>query len=460
MLTEIENPTPHTFATKRSCFGFTALAVMTALLIGPAALATEAEPAPAETDASLIETWDDPIEDAMAKVNEYALDGKFDINFRLRFENVHDQGVGGAGKFGNGHATTGRLRLGYTSAEIEGFSFRVDMEEVFTTSDSKYNDTTNGNIAFPVIADPNGTELNQLYGQYNGHGFQARVGRQRIILDDARFVGNVGWRQDEQTFDAATVKFTGSEDMLEGVTAYYGYIDKVNRIFAETGDFTDSDSHIVNVSYDGLDFAKVTGFAYLLDFTGSGAAGAAVVNSNTYGVRVAGNYDIDEEYSLGYIGSYAYQNEAGIATGFEADYYLVDLSVKSKEYGVTVGGGYEVLGSDGGMYGFATPLATLHKFNGWADRFLVTPATGLEDAYVYVAGTLPWEIKAKAIYHHFFSEFGNAEVGKEFDIVLKKKLSDNVSVLTKFAYYLTDTPGTAGAAADVNKLWFQIDFKY
>ena len=35
--------------------------------------------------------------------------------------------------------------------------------------------------------------------------------------------------------------------------------------------------------------------------------------------------------------------------------------------------GYEELGSNAGLYGLQTPLATLHAFNGWADKFLVTP---------------------------------------------------------------------------------------
>ena len=44
------------------------------------------------------------------------------------------------------------------------------------------------------------------------------------------------------------------------------------------------------------------------------------------------------------------------------------------------------MASDDGMYGFSTPLATLHKFNGWSDQFLTTPKEGLVDLYASISG--------------------------------------------------------------------------
>src|SRR3546814_12023345 len=45
----------------------------------------------------------------------------------------------------------------------------------------------------------------------------------------------------------------------------------------------------------------------------------------------------------------------------------------------SLNGNYEVLGSDAGVFAFQTPLATLHKFQGWADLFLTTPSAGVRD---------------------------------------------------------------------------------
>ena len=52
--------------------------------------------------------------------------------------------------------------------------------------------------------------------------------------------------------------------------------------------------------------------------------------------------------------------------------------------GWRIGGGYEVLGADDGaaLTSFQTPLATLHKFQGWADKFLTTPPNGIREGAV------------------------------------------------------------------------------
>ena len=74
---------------------------------------------------------------------------------------------------------------------------------------------------------------------------------------------------------------------------------------------------------------------------------------------------------------------------FDADYYAFEGGIELGGLGietVTLKAGIESLGSDNGDYGFATPLATMHKFNGWADTFLATPAQGLDDTYVSLNG--------------------------------------------------------------------------
>jgi hypothetical protein len=53
---------------------------------------------------------------------------------------------------------------------------------------------------------PQKSELNQLWISYAGiPDTVIKGGRQRIKLDDDRFIGNVGWRQMETTFDSVLV---------------------------------------------------------------------------------------------------------------------------------------------------------------------------------------------------------------------------------------------------------------
>ena len=52
---------------------------------------------------------------------------------------------------------------------------------------------------FATIVDPEQTEVNRAYLRYRGISrLDIGLGRQRIVLDNQRFVGNVGWRQDSR----------------------------------------------------------------------------------------------------------------------------------------------------------------------------------------------------------------------------------------------------------------------
>jgi hypothetical protein len=126
-------------------------------------------------------------------------------------------------------------------------------------------------------------------------------------------------------------------------------------------------------------------------------------------------------------------------------------------------GGYELLGSSAsaGVGGRAvqTPMATLHKFNGWADLFLTTPNSGLQDIYgglAYKFGkvkALPG-LNAAVTYHKFDSDFGSVDFGTEWDASLGFKLG-RVNLLAKFADY-----NAKGFGVDTRKVWLQAEIAY
>lgn len=385
------------------------------------------------------------VSDEPASLTEAIGGGKVDINLRLRFEFVDQAGLKDAA------ALTERIRIGYGTLPYHGFSFYIDFEDIRAADDDSFNAAgLNNQATRAVIADPEDSELNQLYVNYtlDNLPFKARLGRQRLKLDDDRFVGNVGWRQNEQTFDAATMWLTPGDNF----TLLYSFIWDVNRIFGpDSGRDFDSESHLLNLSYDGLDWGKITAFAYLLEFenlnvTPTGPASS----SDTYGIRFEGKQELNEGFSLAYTLSYASQSDAGDnTTSYDADYYFGELSLTRKELG-TIGVGYEVLGSDNSVAAFQTPLATGHKFNGWADVFLTTHATGLDDLYFYAAALLPCDIKGRIVYHIFEADEGGTDYGEEIDLVLSRKINDNWSVTGK----LSDFDGDPGFA-DRTKFWIQ-----
>ncbi|MEE9404988.1 MAG: alginate export family protein [Algisphaera sp.] len=356
--------------------------------------------------------------------------GKIKLNMRARL---------GYADFDNGSdsafSPTLRTRLGYLTGDVEGFSAYLEFEDVQSLDDEGYNSTQNGNTGKAVIADVEGTEVNQSWIRYASASegtrgaWEAKMGRQVIALDDHRFVGHVGWRQDQQTFDA--VRWSGNLG-VDGLAATAGYITQVNRIFGEAANF-DSESFFVNASYKLASGPKVTGFVYGLDFEN-----AAANSSLTLGGRVTGKYKLsDSRGAVKYAASVAMQSDFGNnPNDYDALYYALDVAWATPENG-TIGLGYEVLGSDDGTFGFRTPLATLHKFNGFADVFLVTPNDGLADLYAYYGLPLPkaWKAKGKIIGHLFKGDDSGDDLGIEIDAVISKKLTDNLTVGGKLAWF-------------------------
>lgn len=397
--------------------------------------------------------WLDELYDALTG-------GKVDLRLNLRTEFADSDG----GK--TSQAYTSSLRLGYGTAEYHGFSAYLGFEDVRSADDDLYNAAgLNNENRRTVIADPEATKINQAYLNYffEPAMTQIRAGRQRLNLDDARFVGNVGWRQNEQTLDGLLVRNTS----IEGLEATYMYVYEVNRIFGDDRsaavpsanlDF-ESDSHLFNVSYSGFDELgiedlTVTAFAYVLDFSG-GNATARANSSNTLGFRASGGIDLNDSIDVGGTFSLAHQVDGeDNPTGYRANYFLLEAEAGEENLGRAFIG-IEVLGSYHGRAQFRTPLATAHKFNGWADAFLNNGGPkGLQDIYVGIAPRLPFEFQGKLVYHRFNSEDGGGNLGWEFDAELKRKIYKDVSGLVKYAYF------DGQRNPDIYRLWFQLTLAF
>ncbi|MBU2886437.1 alginate export family protein [Gilvimarinus agarilyticus] len=370
-----------------------------------------------------------------ASIKEALTQGDVKLNFRLRYEDVNWDGLT------DSDALTLRTRLSFTSQSYQGFGLTLEMDDVQELLDADYrtagNDALNPGTA--IIADPAGTEVNQTFLSYQAPAKTTiKYGRQRILLDNQRFIGGVGWRQNEQTYDA----FSLSNKALEDGTFFYAYVHNVNRIFGEDNPIGDHkhEAHLINFNYAGWDAGKLSLYAYLLD-----NETAAALSSDSVGVRWAGKAG----ESVGYTLEYAIQSDAGDnPVSYDANYLLAEASVKFS--GVSIKGGYEVLGSDDGVVAFSTPLATLHKFQGWTDRFLGTPAAGVEDLYVGVSGALGG-VKLAATYHDLSAEYGSTDYGQEIDISAAKKIGP-VTLLVKYADYQADDFGS-----NTQKLWVMLN---
>lgn len=375
--------------------------------------------------------------------------GKPIIDVRYRFEWKDQQGFAE-----NAYANTIRTRLGYETGEFLNFKVLVEFENVASIGDDHFNSTTNGRTQFPVIADPNATEINRAQATFTGIGkTPITVGRQAYNLGNQRFIGAVDWRQNQQTFDAARLSST----IVDNLSVDYLYISRVHRVFGDDnplGEF-DSDSHIIAATYDAKKLGKLSGYGLLLDFEE-----APALSSQTFGVRYENTVvlDADAEIKAGIVGEYASQKDyAANPFDYSEDYIHGEGAISAQ--GATLRLGYEQLGGDG-VIGFATPLATLHKFQGFADVFLTTPANGVEDIYAtiqYDWKDAPFSARLNffATYHDFKAENGGADLGEEFDAGVALKVHKNWSAELKGAVY-NGTP----ALADRNLIWASLRFQY
>jgi hypothetical protein len=367
--------------------------------------------------------------------------GKASVNLNLRYENVEQENPSE-----DASALTLRTLLAYDTGSYKGFSAKIEMEDTrivlgqgdYTVGPSGYNVGQ-----YSVIADPEHTELDQGFIQYKNKAFSAKLGRQVITLDGHRFVGHVGWRQDRQTFDALSAKYTPVKDL----TVQYAYITQRNRIFAQDADL-DSKDHIINAAYKTA-YGILSGYGYLLEVDNNTDNAL-----DTFGVSFAGSSKVGDTKVL-YRAEYASQSSESAAADFDVDY--LSLEAGAVMSGITAKVGYEVLGSDEGAFGFSTPLATLHKFNGWSDQFLGTPAQGLVDTSVSFSGKAlggGWQV----IYHNFEADNMSDSVddlGSEMNVSYVKKYAKHYSAGIKYAAY-----SAGDIKVDADKLWVWVGAKF
>ena len=142
--------------------------------------------------------WSAPAADRPSDLFE---SGKPILDLRYRFEQVDQDNA-----LRDAKANTLRARVGYQTGAWSGFSGLLEFDAVSHLDGDHFNDTRNGQTGYSAVPDPKGSEVNQALIRYDAEQGSVVAGRQRINLDNQRFIGGVGWRQNEQTFDAASVQ--------------------------------------------------------------------------------------------------------------------------------------------------------------------------------------------------------------------------------------------------------------
>ncbi len=364
------------------------------------------------------------------------------LDLRLRHERVDDDAFAREAE-----ASTARARLGLRFQPTPAWSALVEIEHTGHLFGERFNSSANGRAQYPLVADPDNTELNQAFLRWAPReGSSATLGRQRLIWGNHRFIGNVGWRQNEQTFDALDLQHrVGARLNLR-----YSYLDRVQRVFGadhpvRTQARWDLDAHLLGAS---ATLGPGTLEAYLHRIENRSLP---LSSHRNLGLRYAAKGQWRE--GLGWLANLEYARQrphADGSAGNRASYRLAEGGLVWR--GHTFQFGQEILGGNG-SYGFATPLATLHAFNGWADRFLVTPPNGLRDTSLgWKKGFGPWT--ANLVWHDFRADRGDARYGREWDASLGRDFGTRWNLLLKAARY-----DSRGFGADVAKLWVSLEYR-
>lgn len=345
---------------------------------------------------------------------------------------------------GNGlkaaHALLTRTRLQYETANYAGFDAKIMGQYVGPIND-KYSPR---DPAYDTVADPEAFRLHEVYLAYTGYDTHVRVGSQEIILDNSRFIGNVGWRFNAQSFNAGLVK----NESVENLALLYSYADSINAPDGESNHARKY--HLFNAQYDFGEEKKnkVSAYTYLQ----RNDAGADI---DTFGARFWG-----KNSSFVHNAMLAFQRDAyyGFLSGM-LDFDPVDVEI-GVEY---ISGGADPREQ------FQTLDGTAHAFNGWADQFLGTGgglASGLVDVWAKAALQPMDQMTVAAIYHYFNTADGTpaggftGNYGNEIDAEVKYTFSKQISTSATLAYYIEGENKALNPTADETVFWLRGSFRF
>ncbi|MFW5450838.1 MAG: hypothetical protein ACKE9I_04495 [Methylophagaceae bacterium] len=367
--------------------------------------------------------------------------GKVSFSAQARHETVVQDNA-----LKDAEAFTLRTTLSYKTGAFHGFSAFAEIEDVANLGSENYNSLSNDETAYSIIAEPDSTEVNQAYLQYNGFNTELKFGRQEIARKALlyRFTDNSLWTQHHTSYDAFSLRNTSFADttfryiFLTKIHTLYG--DDRNVRFIKNGDI-DIDVHLVYLRYSGLAIGKLMAYGSFSDYHD-----AKALSSKKLSLRLKGSQIVNKDVSVIY--SAAISNQAAYkgSTRKAKNYYFAEFGVKYKDWLAKVS--YELQEGDGtDRYKRTRRAAHLHQ--GWADQFLTTPLEGLEDLYFTVIGKV-FGAKLVAVYHNFETDEGNLDAGKELDLLLVKTFKQHYTLGMKYADY---NAGSEFAGVDTKKIW-------
>ncbi|MGR6871537.1 hypothetical protein ACU6U9_04355 [Pseudomonas sp. HK3] len=348
----------------------------------------------------------------------------------------------------NARAASVLLRLNATSEWNTQFSTLFEIDHVTLGWKDKFSNGEHFN-GKPVIPDTAGNDLNQALLRYTPvNTLTFTLGREAVNFGNERFVGTNGFWQNEQTLDTTGFKY----EFGSASSVVYRYVDNANRINGQDagkklspsdsnfvanngvrpapflGDH-DHNTHLLFAELNESDFSKIHAYYFHMDIKDANA-----LSNQTLGIRYEYKGRWHKLRTLAH-GEFALQQRTEVNNNANLQYHDIGVGMGYRTNEMSVN--YQRLAENDGI-SFVTPLASLHDKNGWADKFLATPNTGLRDYKLhYIWRKNPLKIDAR--YHVFHTDNSDSKIGEELDIDLILKLNRGNTILLRYADFIAHT---------------------
>jgi hypothetical protein len=348
---------------------------------------------------------------------------------------------------------TYRAVVGWRTAPWMGLRFTAEGINTGHIGPKEYNDdgAQFATSEYPLLPDPGHTGLNQAHVEYTGiDNLRVRVGRQRVRMDNQRWISDNDFRQTPQLFDGVEVANTSLPD-TELLVSYF------NRQRDTSGETNDLKLTIVHAAWSPVPGHSFAAYGYFHDQPVNGAFTGFSNNSyRAVGVRGEGAFPFGE-FEIPYTVEYAQQRPyAGGNALIDVDYWRAGAGLAWRD--VTLRYDEEVKGSNNGRYGLQMPLTDFYSFNGWTLHFFNTPFRGLHDKWLTLrAGYAPANLVLYAESHKFRSDLGDLDFGKETDVGLFWTFWEGAQLRLQHAAY---DSGSGQVAPRIRKTWITLSYSY
>lgn len=334
------------------------------------------------------------------------------------------------------------FRATLSSQWSDRFRSLIELDHVELFWEDQFSNGVNFN-GTPVIPDVSGTDLNQALVFFEPTNvWTISLGREAYNLGNQRFVGTNSFWQNEQSFDGggATFEFASASQLR------YQFIRNANRINGDDADreLSPSDSnfealnglrpakflgdhkhrtHLIFAEFREWDFSRLQAYAFDMNIRS-----AQKLSNRTFGLRYEYKGRFGKLRAQGHLEA-AMQKRHEISQQDWLGYQSLGFGLGWKAHQLSLL--YERLGENKGI-SVVTPLASLHDKNGWADQFLLTPTSGLQDISLqYIWRDSPVTVDTR--YHFFHADDDQRLLGTEFDLDLELKLNKIHSFLFRAA---------------------------